>query len=128
MNRRGYLLIEVIIGLSIFALTTGAITQGFLLGLKMYKMTDSVDPNEAVITTTLINRIKSSMDPTGSSIVMKFGKNETWKLELRQKTSVANISPSLCYLKIVVTKTRDSEGTKIDQPEEKEYTIFRHLS
>ncbi|MDR2807149.1 MAG: prepilin-type N-terminal cleavage/methylation domain-containing protein [Puniceicoccales bacterium] len=126
MNRRGYLLIEVIIGLSIFALVAGVVTQGFLVGLDLYKNASDADPNEGIIATILVNRIKNSMS-AGSSFEIGLGQ-EKWKLTLKEKTPIASISPQLYALAISIAKIAERGSDKpIDKPIEKEYAIFRHF-
>jgi hypothetical protein len=124
-KRRGYLMIEVIIGLSIFALVAGVVTQGFLVGLKLYSDVDDGDPQESVITFILTNRIKSSMG-TDASMEAGFG-SEKWKMEIKAKNQIANIGQKLYAFNVSVAKIVDSQGNRIDRPQAQEYHIFRYL-
>jgi hypothetical protein len=124
-KQRGYLLIEVIIGLSIFALVAGVVTQGFLVGLKLYGEADDADPNEGVITAILTNRIKSSMG-TDASMEMGLG-SEKWKMDIKGKNQVPNVSQKLYALNVSVTKITDSQGNRIDHPTSQTYSIFRYI-
>ncbi|MDR1303242.1 MAG: type II secretion system GspH family protein [Puniceicoccales bacterium] len=124
-KRRGYLLIEVIIGLSIFALFAGVVTQGFLVGLKLYGEADEADPNAGVIAAVLTNCIKSSMGPDAS---IEMGLDaEKWKMDIKAKSQVPNISQKLYAFSVNVAKTADSQGNRSDQATHQEYHIFRYL-
>ncbi|MDR1906852.1 MAG: hypothetical protein LBQ03_01375 [Puniceicoccales bacterium] len=124
MNRKGYLLIEVIFGLSLFALVAGVVTQGFLVGLKLFREAGGTDPNEAVITTLLINRIKTTT--TGTPIKMHFG-SEEWQIKVDTAENIKNISPQLYALNIGIAKVVNAQGKSIASPIEKKYHIFRYL-
>ncbi|MDR0590653.1 MAG: prepilin-type N-terminal cleavage/methylation domain-containing protein [Puniceicoccales bacterium] len=125
VKRRGYLLIEVIIGLSIFALFAGVVTQGFLVGLKLYGEADDADPNAGVIAAVLANRIKSSTGPD-TSIEMGFDA-EKWKMDIRAKGQVSNISQKLYAFSVNVAKIADIQGNRSDRAAPQEYHIFRYL-
>jgi hypothetical protein len=124
MRRKGYLLIEIVFALSLFALVAGVVSQGFLFGLKLYKKSKNNNSNEGVITTLLINRIKEPK--VGDLIEMTFGQ-ESWRLRIDELTKVARISNSLNALAIKVSKTIDAKGNPVAAPEEKEYHIFRYF-
>lgn len=125
VKRRGYLLIEVIIGLSIFALFAGVVTQGFLVGLKLYGETDDTDPNAGVIAAVLTNRIKSSMGPE-TSLEMGFD-SEKWKMDIKAKSQISNISQKLYAFSVNVAKITDTQGNRLDHALPQEYHIFRYL-
>ncbi|MDR3317614.1 MAG: prepilin-type N-terminal cleavage/methylation domain-containing protein [Puniceicoccales bacterium] len=124
-DRKGYLLIEVIIGLSIFALVTGVVTQGFLTGLKLYGEADDADPNESVVAPMLINRITNKTD-LNAPIEIGLGK-EKWKVEVKAKNQISSVSQKLYALDIGITKSIDLNGRNIDPPLEKAYHIFRYM-
>jgi hypothetical protein len=125
MSRKGYLLIEVIIGLSIFTLVAGAVTQGFLVGLKLYDESEKVDLNEGIITNILLNRIKKTTD-ANSPVNAKFGPEE-WKAEVITKSPVKEISQNLYALNVEVAKTIDAQGNRLEHPTGKKYAVFRYL-
>ncbi|MDR0678562.1 MAG: hypothetical protein LBF44_03440, partial [Holosporaceae bacterium] len=81
------MLIEVILGLSIFALFAGGVTQIFLMGLQLYQESTD-DPNEAVIFMALVNRIQKGKETAGSLIELPFHYKDTqeniWKLKVEE--------------------------------------------
>lgn len=115
-------MIEVIVGLSLFALVTGIVTEGFLIGLKLYKDAD-VDPNEAVITTMLINRIKNNT----TKATMHFIGQEEWDIEVKNPINPISGTAKLYALNISIAKLKDSHGNAVTPIEKKEYNIFRYL-
>ncbi|MDR0740736.1 MAG: hypothetical protein LBF34_03440 [Puniceicoccales bacterium] len=123
MDRKGYLLIEVILGLSVFALAAGVVTHGFLLGLNLHKNA-GIDSNEAVVTTLLINRIKQAT--VGTTFSIKLDKEE-WELKLEKANAITTgVLSNLWALDISVAKIKDFKGNGVLR-EEKKYSIFRYL-
>ncbi|MDR1590750.1 MAG: hypothetical protein LBR92_02010 [Puniceicoccales bacterium] len=139
MDRKGYLLIEIIFALALFGVTAGVVTNGFLIGLRLREKADT-NRNEAVVTTMLINRINrmptSNNAPNApnapttirSEIEMHFGK-EKWRLKIAPGSQylVGGTFPKLFACDIKVAQIEDFNGNKIASPEEKEYHIFRHI-
>jgi hypothetical protein len=145
-NRRGYLLIEVILGLSIFAIFAGCVTQIFLLGFKLHA-TVTEDPNEGFITNILINRIKSGSVNPNTEIGLpihydaKSKYEEKWVLKVKGSTDISErLFPGrnrdsnggkLYALEIEVQKTEHRDFSKPDSPskelEKKTYKIFRYV-
>jgi hypothetical protein len=123
MDRKGYLLIEIIFGLSLFALVAGVVTQGFLIGLKLYRDAGT-DSNEAVITMLLINRIKKATSGATTSIKLN---EEEWQVRIENASELAKALPGLWALNINVAKIKDSKGNNVQPLEEKKYNIFRYL-
>ncbi|MDR1366868.1 MAG: hypothetical protein LBJ13_03110 [Puniceicoccales bacterium] len=136
-RRKGYLLIEVILGLSIFALFAGGVTQMFLIGLQLYQ-TSTDDPNEAVISVALINRIQKGKETVGSSIELPFhyknNQEDIWKLKVEESHELKGIFPKaeakLYALKVSIGKTSANANASGNSPtfEEKTYEIFRCIS
>jgi hypothetical protein len=140
-SKRGYLLIEVILALSIFALFAGSVTQMFLLGLKFYN--DSTDgPNEATISMVLINRIKKEhvgSGATGTSIELPFQPlpdsgtdEEGWRLQIESAQEIPSITPKngakFYALKVKIGKIPTSSTESSPLLNEKTYEIFRCIS
>jgi hypothetical protein len=124
MDRKGYLLIEVIFGLSLFAMIAGIVTHGFLIGLRLFREART-DSSEAVVTMLLINRIKRNNAARGTNIPIKLGREE-WQLNIENANLVANNVPDLWALGVAIAKLKDSAGNNVPL-EEKKYNIFRYL-
>lgn len=129
-KNKAFLLIEVIVALSIFALLAGAITQGFLTGMKMRSSVEVRDEsNEAVITNMLINKIeKTSLPPASKPIKVsiplegeKKDQEDTWQLVVKESKKIF-ASNNLYALKVEISKTPSSPG---ETP--KVYNIFRYI-
>ncbi|MDR0418464.1 MAG: hypothetical protein LBH08_03465 [Puniceicoccales bacterium] len=136
-SEKGYLLIEVILGLSIFALFAGGVTQMFLIGLQLYQ-TSVDDPNEAVVAVALINRIQKGKEVVGSLIELPFhyknDQEEMWKLKVEESHELKGIFPKaetkLYALKVSIGRTSTNANTSRNPlvSEEKSYEIFRCIS
>jgi hypothetical protein len=95
-QRNGYLLIEVILALSIFALFAGGVTQIFLMGLQLYQESTD-DANEAVISMAPVNRIQKGKETAGSLIELSFhckdNQENIWKLKAEESHELKGASP-----------------------------------
>lgn len=140
---RGALLIEIIIALSVFAMTAAMVTRTFLTGLELQKVSTG-NPNEAIIKTTLINRIKLENIADHSKKIelpLYFGDNkndknisETWNLEVvssqkinpcngdneTTKASALTSTEGLYRVNVKIWEGKDDKDSQ-------EYEIFRYL-
>lgn len=135
-RQKGYLFVEVMIGLAVFTLFAGAVAQTFTAGLRLFQ--EETDPNDAIMAMTLINRIKERNIPAtdGAEVTIEMpltyqggGQNETWKMVATRKKLIDLFNPDnapsgtkgLCYLEAKITRTA---GRKTE--EKGTYPIFRY--
>ncbi|MDR2201125.1 MAG: hypothetical protein LBN94_03390 [Puniceicoccales bacterium] len=129
MNRKGYLLIEIIIGLSIFLLAAAAITQGILVGLKIHQGISARDPNEALIATSLINCFhpinpRNPINAREFSMEFMADSNilEKWEIKSSQSEQSGTSIPKLYALNIHIQKVEPKpEGPQTTYP------VFRYF-